>query len=257
MVLDSELKVAVLGLGYIGLPTAAVIARTGAKVLGVDVHAHVVDTVNSGRVHIEEIDLDGLVSGVVARGNLRASLEIEPSDVFVIAVPTPFGEDHVPDIGYVLKAATTVAVVLKPGDVVILESTSPVGTTGQVAELLAKLRPDLKIPGHCTGVADVAQHELDRLVAAALPNGDPAVRANIVKRADGNARFLEEVRIRFLGDEARIARMSLIDENGGRYVRMAHLACAGSHAISRSMSSTLPVSDARYCFDQRSTWRAT
>ncbi|RYD67681.1 MAG: UDP-N-acetyl-D-mannosamine dehydrogenase, partial [Sphingomonadales bacterium] len=129
MVLDTELKVAVLGLGYIGLPTAAVIARTGAQVLGIDVHESVVNTVNSGKVHIEEIDLDALVSGVVARGNLRASLQIEAADVFVIAVPTPFQDDHAPDIGYVLKAATTVAVVLKAGDVVILESTSPVGTT--------------------------------------------------------------------------------------------------------------------------------
>ncbi|MBL7372740.1 UDP-N-acetyl-D-mannosamine dehydrogenase, partial [Escherichia coli] len=91
-----------------------------------------------------------------ARGNLRASLQVEPAEVFVIAVPTPFGEGHAPDIGYVLKAATNVAITLKAGDVVILESTSPVGTTEKVAELLAQLRPDLKIPGHCAGSADVA-----------------------------------------------------------------------------------------------------
>src|SRR5690606_21033888 len=133
-----------------------VIARTGAKVLGIDVHQSVVDTINSGKVHIEEIDLDALVSGVVARGNLRASLHIEPADVFVIAVHTPFQDNHAPDIGYVLRAATTIAIVLKAGDVVILESTSPVGTTEKVAELLARLRPDLKIPGHCTGSADMA-----------------------------------------------------------------------------------------------------
>jgi UDP-N-acetyl-D-mannosaminuronic acid dehydrogenase len=156
MVPESELKVAVVGLGYIGLPTAAVIARTGAMVLGVDVSQHVVDTVNSGRIHIEEIDLDGLVSGAVARGTLRASTQIEASDVFVIAVPTPFGENHAPDIGYVLKATTTVATVLKAGDTVILESTSPVGTTEKLAEFLSQLRPDLKIPGHCAGTADVA-----------------------------------------------------------------------------------------------------
>jgi UDP-N-acetyl-D-mannosaminuronic acid dehydrogenase len=107
MVSDSELKVVVVGLGYIGLPTAAVIARTGASVLGIDISQSVVDTVNSGKVHIEEVDLDGLVSGVVARGSLRASVQIEPADIFVIAVPTPFGEDHAPNIGYVLRAATT------------------------------------------------------------------------------------------------------------------------------------------------------
>ena len=154
--MHAELKVAVLGLGYIGLPTAAVIARTGASVLGVDVTQSVVDTVNSGKVHIEEVDLDGLVSGVVARGNLRASMQIEPSDVFVIAVPTPFGEDHAPNIGYVLRAATTVATVLKAGDVVILESTSPVGTTEKVRDLLAELRPDLKVPGRCADSPDIA-----------------------------------------------------------------------------------------------------
>ena len=111
MVSDAELKVVVVGLGYIGLPTAAVIARTGAKVLGIDVSEHVVETVNSGKVHIEEVDLDGLVSGVVARGNLRAATLIEPADVFVIAVPTPFADDHAPNIGYVLRAATTIAAV--------------------------------------------------------------------------------------------------------------------------------------------------
>ena len=156
MVSDAELKVVVVGLGYIGLPTAAVIARTGAQVLGIDVSAHVVETVNSGKVHIEEVDLDGLVSGVVARGNLRAATQVEPADVFVIAVPTPFADDHAPNIGYVLRAATTIAAVLKAGDVVILESTSPVGTTERVRDLLAQLRPDLKVPGKTGEAADIA-----------------------------------------------------------------------------------------------------
>ncbi len=156
MVSDSELNVVVLGLGYIGLPTAAVIARTGARVLGIDVSQNVVDTVNSGRVHIEEVDLDGLVSGVVARGTLRAATEVAPADVFVIAVPTPFSDDHAPDITYVLQAATTIAPVLKAGDTVILESTSPVGTTEQVRDLLATLRPDLRVPGRAGETADIA-----------------------------------------------------------------------------------------------------
>ncbi|GAA4764918.1 UDP-N-acetyl-D-mannosamine dehydrogenase VpsB [Stakelama sediminis] len=156
MVWNQEIDVAVVGLGYIGLPTAAVIARTGARVLGVDVNEQVVETVNSGKVHIEEIDLDALVSGAVARGTLRASTRIEPADVFVIAVPTPFGENHAPNIGYVLQAATNIAAVLKTGDTIILESTSPVGTTEEVARQIAQLRPDLKIPGHCPSTPDVA-----------------------------------------------------------------------------------------------------
>lgn len=92
MLVDKKPDVCVLGLGYIGLPTAAVIARSGCRVVGVDVNPHVVDTINRGEIHIEEVDLDGLVQGVVSRKMLRASLMVEPSDVFVIAVPTPFDE---------------------------------------------------------------------------------------------------------------------------------------------------------------------
>lgn len=147
MPVDTKQKVSVIGLGYIGLPTAALIARGGAQVVGVDVSAHVVETVNSGRVHIEEVDLDGLVQGVVARCNLRASLEVEESDVFIIAVPTPVAEDRAPDISYVLKAARTIAPVLKAGDTVILESTSPVGTTEAMRDVIGTMRPDLKMPG--------------------------------------------------------------------------------------------------------------
>ena len=151
-----QTNVAVLGLGYIGLPTAAVVARSGAAVLGIDIHQHVVDTVNSGGVHIEEVDLDALVQGVVQRGLLRASTQIEPSDVFLIAVPTPFDDDHAPNVRHVLTAARSIAPVLKVGDIVILESTSPVGTTEQVRDALAALRPDLKFPHAGNGAADIA-----------------------------------------------------------------------------------------------------
>jgi UDP-N-acetyl-D-mannosaminuronic acid dehydrogenase len=147
MPVDTKQKVSVIGLGYIGLPTAALIARGGCQVVGVDVSAHVVETVNSGRVHIEEVDLDGLVQGVVARGNLRASLAVEESDVFIIAVPTPVAEDRAPDISYVLNAARTIAPVLKAGDTVILESTSPVGTTEAMRDVIGSIRADLKMPG--------------------------------------------------------------------------------------------------------------
>jgi UDP-N-acetyl-D-mannosaminuronic acid dehydrogenase len=227
MVSDSELKVAVLGLGYIGLPTAAVIARTGAKVLGVDVHQSVVDTVNSGKVHIEEIDLDGLVSGVVARGNLRASLQIEPADVFVIAVPTPFGENHAPDIGYVLKAATNVAIVLKHGDVVILESTSPVGTTEKVAELLAQLRPDLKIPGHCVGSADVAiaycpERVLPGRILVELIDNDRVIGGVTPRCARKALQFYRRfVRGACVTTTAKAAEMTKLAENAFRDVNIA------------------------------------
>lgn len=226
MLADTDLSACVLGLGYIGLPTAAVIARTGARVLGVDVAQHVVDTVNSGRIHIEEVDLDGLVSGVVARGTLRASTQIAPADVFVIAVPTPFADDHQPDIGYVLQAATTIAAVLKRGDTVILESTSPVGTTERVRDLLAALRPDLRLPGS-GGDADVAiaycpervlpgriLHELianDRVIGGVTPR--------CARKALGFYRRF--VRGACVTTTARAAEMTKLAENAFRDVNIA------------------------------------
>ncbi|MDA7490969.1 UDP-N-acetyl-D-mannosamine dehydrogenase [Synechococcus sp. AH-707-M23] len=133
----------IFGLGYIGLPTAAVLARAGHRVVGVDVNAQVAATVNKGQIHIVEPDLDQAVADAVASGSLRAQLTPEPADVFLIAVPTPFrsGTDGIPqpNIDYVLAAARAVAPVLRPGNLVLLESTSPVGTTEQVAQVIVEL----------------------------------------------------------------------------------------------------------------------
>ena len=227
MPLDGELKVAVLGLGYIGLPTAGVIARTGARVLGVDVSASVVDTINSGRVHIEEVDLDGLVSGVVARGALRASLQIEPANVFVIAVPTPFDADHAPNIGYVLSAATTIAAVLKAGDTVILESTSPVGTTEQVRDLLSQLRPDLKLPGRAGEQADVAiaycpERVLPGRILVELIDNDRVIGGITPRCARKALAFYRRfVRGACVTTTARAAEMTKLTENAFRDVNIA------------------------------------
>ena len=132
----------VVGLGYIGLPTAAVLANAGHRVIGVDVNAQVVATVNEGRIHIVEPDLDQAVAAAVASGSLSAQLTPATADVFLIAVPTPFrsGADGIPqpNIDYVLAAARVIAPVLRPGNLVLLESTSPVGTTEQVAEVIAE-----------------------------------------------------------------------------------------------------------------------
>ena len=143
----------VVGLGYIGLPTAAVIARSGLKVRGIDISEPVVTTINEGRVHIEEANLDEVVRQVVADGRLTASLAPCRAGVFLIAVPTPFGPGHQPDVSYVMAAVRKIAPMLAPGNCVILESTSPIGTTHQIAELIAQLRPDLAVPGHCDGRA--------------------------------------------------------------------------------------------------------
>ena len=224
---DAELKVAVLGLGYIGLPTAAVIARTGAQVLGVDVTPSVVETVNSGRVHIEEVDLDGLVQGVVARGALRASLTIEPADVFVIAVPTPFDDEHRPNIGYVLKAATTIAAVLKPGDTVILESTSPIGTTEEVRDLLAQLRPDLKVPGRTGEAADIAiaycpERVLPGRILVELIDNDRVIGGITPRCARKALSFYRRfVRGACVTTTARAAEMTKLAENAYRDVNIA------------------------------------
>ena len=227
MVSDSELKVVVLGLGYIGLPTAAVIARTGARVLGVDVTPSVVETVNSGRVHIEEVDLDGLVSGVVARGSLRASLTIEPADVFVIAVPTPFADDHAPDIRFVLDAATTIAAVLKAGDTVILESTSPVGTTERVRDLLAQLRPDLRVPGRAGEAADVViaycpERVLPGRILVELIDNDRVIGGITPRCARKALTFYRRfVRGACVTTNARAAEMTKLTENAFRDVNLA------------------------------------
>lgn len=143
--------ISVIGLGYIGLPTAAVFASRKKQVIGVDVNQHAVDTINRGEIHIVEPDLDMVVHAAVVEGYLRATTKPEPADAFLIAVPTPFlvGEgrgDHQPDLSYIEKASKAIAPVLKKGDLVILESTSPVGATEQMAAWLAEARPDLSFP---------------------------------------------------------------------------------------------------------------
>lgn len=142
--------ISVVGLGYIGLPTAAIFASRKVKVIGVDVNQHAVDTVNRGQVHIVEPDLEMVVKAVVSEGFLRATTKPEPAEAFLIAVPTPFKDgptgQHHPDMDYIESASKSVAPVLKVGDLVILESTSPVGATEQMAAWLAQARPDLTFP---------------------------------------------------------------------------------------------------------------
>jgi UDP-N-acetyl-D-mannosaminuronic acid dehydrogenase len=144
-----------IGLGYIGLPTATLFASRKIEVVGVDVLPHVVETINQGRIHIVEPELDMLVQATVTAGYLRATTAPEPADAFLVAVPTPFSDGFKPDLAYVHSAALSIAPVLKPGDLVILESTSPVGTTEQMAGWLAAARPDLTFPQQAGEDADV------------------------------------------------------------------------------------------------------
>jgi UDP-N-acetyl-D-mannosaminuronic acid dehydrogenase len=144
--LEATFKVSVIGLGYIGLPTAAILASRKIQVLGVDISQKAVDTVNRGEIHFIEPELDMLVHAAVLEGYLRAAITPAPADVFIIAVPTPFGDDYQPDLSYIHAASLSIATVLKKGDLVILESTSPVGATEQLAAWLAGARPDLTFP---------------------------------------------------------------------------------------------------------------
>lgn len=139
--------ISIIGLGYIGLPTAAMFASRKIKVIGVDVNARTVETINRGEIHIVEPDLDMVVHAAVSEGYLRATLKPEPAQAFLIAVPTPFkGDNHEPDLSYIEAACKAIAPVLEQGNLVILESTSPVGATQSMAGWLAAARPDLSFP---------------------------------------------------------------------------------------------------------------
>jgi UDP-N-acetyl-D-mannosaminuronic acid dehydrogenase len=149
-------RISIIGLGYIGLPTAAMFASRKIEVIGVDVNLHSVDTINQGQIHIVEPDLDIVVQAAVSQGYLRATLVPEPADAFLIAVPTPFKSDsHDPDLSYIKSASEAIASVLKSGDLVVLESTSPVGATALMANWLAEARPDLSFPQDAGEASDI------------------------------------------------------------------------------------------------------
>lgn len=141
--MENKPSVVMMGLGYIGLPTAALIASKGLNVMGVDISAHVVNTINEGKIHIVEPELDGLVHYVVKNGLLKASTSAIEADVYLIAVPTPFKENYVPDLSYIESAVQNLIPTLRSGALVILESTSPVGTTQKIQEIIFEQRPDL------------------------------------------------------------------------------------------------------------------
>ncbi len=226
---DTKPQVCVIGLGYIGLPTAAIIARANCPVTGIDVSSNVVDTINRGEIHIEEVDLDGLVRGVVQRGMLRASTQIAPADVFVIAVPTPFARDgeHTPDVSYVMAAATEVAGVLKKGDCVILESTSPVGTTEAMRDLIAGLRPDLSMPGLTGETPDISiaycpERVLPGRILEELTHNDRSIGGITPRCARKALAFYKRfVRGTCVTTDAKSAEMTKLVENAYRDVNIA------------------------------------
>jgi UDP-N-acetyl-D-mannosaminuronic acid dehydrogenase len=148
-------RVAIIGLGYIGLPTAATLASRGVEVIGVDVNEHAVSMITQGKVHFSEPDLDMLVRAAVMTGKLRAVVTPEPAEAFIIAVPTPLTEDKRPDLSFIDAAASSIAPVLEAGNLIVLESTSPVGTSARLSRQLAELRPDLTFPHNAGERSDI------------------------------------------------------------------------------------------------------
>ncbi|NVD34533.1 UDP-N-acetyl-D-mannosamine dehydrogenase [Marinobacter lutaoensis] len=221
-------KICVVGLGYIGLPTAAVFASRKIQVIGIDVNQNAIDTINRGEIHIVEPDLDMVVNAAVGQGYLRASRTPEPADAFLIAVPTPFaGDHHDPDLSYVEAAAKAIAPVLKTGDLVILESTSPVGTTERVAAWLAEARPDLSFPQQVGEQSDIrVAHCPERVlpghILSELVQNDRVI-GGMTTRCAATAADLYRV---FLKGEcvlttARTAEMCKLTENSFRDVNIA------------------------------------
>lgn len=220
-------RVTVVGLGYIGLPTAAVLASTGVKVLGVDINSDAVETINRGEIHIVEPDLDKLVRDTVANGNLRASTTVEQADAFIIAVPTPFKGQHQPDISYVESATKSIAPFLKKGDLVILESTCPVGTTEKMTQWLADARPELKFPSKINDDTDInlaycPERVLPGKVLIELISNDRVIggiTSNCSQRAQ--ALYKQFVKGECVLTEARTAEMCKLTENSFRDVNIA------------------------------------
>jgi UDP-N-acetyl-D-mannosaminuronic acid dehydrogenase len=225
--------ISVIGLGYIGLPTAAMFASKEKKVIGVDVNQHTVDTINSGKIHIVEPQLDLLVKKAVDGGFLKATTSPEPADAFLIAVPTPFlpadteGAIPQPDLSYIKSATKAIARVLKKGDLVILESTSPVGTTEIMADWLAGFRPDLTFP-QIQGIesdiriAHCPERVLPGHVVRELVDNDRVI-GGMTKRCSEAAIQLYQI---FLEGEcvvtnARTAEMAKLTENASRDVSIA------------------------------------
>lgn len=220
--------ISVIGLGYIGLPTAAMFAAHGKNVIGVDVNQEAVDTINDGKIHIVEPGLDAIVFKAVSTKKLKASLTPLPADAFLIAVPTPFmGNEHQPDLRYIEAAAKTIAPVLKKGNLVILESTSPVGTTEKMADWLSEIRPDLSFPRTKGVLSDIRiahcpERVLPGQVVRELVENDRVI-GGLTEKCSEMAIQLYKIFVR--GDcivtNARTAEMAKLTENASRDVSIA------------------------------------
>jgi UDP-N-acetyl-D-mannosaminuronic acid dehydrogenase len=214
-------KVCVVGLGYIGLPTAALLASKGYNVVGMDISAHVVEVINKGKIHIVEPDLEAYVCSGVITGSLRAFSEVQPADIYMICVPTPFHDDRStprPNIDYVMAAVKSIVPLVKAGDLVILESTSPVGTTEQIQDMLLEANvavenlyiaycPERVLPGNI--MTELVEN--DRVVGGTTPEATRAVAEFYRSFVHGEV----------LETDAKTAEMCKLTENSFRDVNIA------------------------------------
>ena len=221
--------VSIIGLGYIGLPTAAVLASKKVKVVGVDVNQHAIDTINQGKIHIVEPELDNLVREAVQNNYLKAVKNPEKSDVFMVAVPTPFKDNYEPDLSYIKSAAKSIATVLERGNLVILESTSPVGTTEKMMEWMSEARLDLSFPkfGDDKFIADIAvahcpERVLPGQVVRELVENDRII-GGVTTQCAERARELYKIFVEAncLITDCRTAELSKLVENSFRDVNIA------------------------------------
>lgn len=222
-------RISVIGLGYIGLPTAAMFASRKIEVVGVDVNAQTVDTINRGEIHIIEPDLDIVVQATVTQGYLRATTVPEPAEAFLIAVPTPFkGDNHEPDLSYIEAASLAIAPVLKSGDLVVLESTSPVGATMAMANWLAEARPDLSFPqdeGEASDIriAHCPERVLPGKVMQELITNDRII-GGMTRRCSREAALLYKMFVNgdcIIASSPQVAEMAKLTENSFRDVNIA------------------------------------
>ena len=215
-------KICVIGLGYIGLPTASLLANRGYAISGVDMNENVVETINRGEIHIYEPDLDTFVRAAVESGNLKAYKQPQESDIYMICVPTPFKADNTeipqPDLSYVIAAAASIQDLVKPGDMVILESTSPVGTT----EMIASMFTDYGIDVGSISIAYCPERVLPGKVMLELVQNDRII-GGLNSHSTLNVKSFYETFVQgeLILTNARMAEMAKLVENSYRDVNIA------------------------------------
>ena len=214
-----NVEVVTIGLGYIGLPTSALIASHGTNVLGVDVNRNVVNTINQGKIHIVEPDLDTIVAKAVFNGYFKASTKPCSAEVYLIVVPTPFKGDHDPDISFVEAATKGILHLLKEGDLYIIESTSPIGTTEKMQKLIYSSRPDLKGKIH---IAYCPERVLPGNVMHELVENDRVIGGiDELSTQKAISFYKKYVKGKLHATNARTAEMCKLVENSSRDVQIA------------------------------------